>query len=88
MTPHFSFGDKDLLNITLLPYHLSKNAKALLWKNLTMTFFVLCGKKETKEYSQRRHKLIQNSSIMLFSIIYLGVNYLALLLPIVPPPSL
>ena len=46
------------------------------------------GKKGIKEYSQKRYKLVQSSWTMLFTKLYLGVNYLIVLLPIVIPPSL
>ena len=43
---------KNLLKMTLT-YHLFKNSKVFLWKNLIMAFFGINGKKKIEEYSQR-----------------------------------
>ena len=51
-------------------------------------FFRNMWKKEIREYLQKQHRPTQNFSTMLFTKLYLGVNCLIFLLPIVIPPSL
>ena len=78
---------KEFLDM-VLTYHPFKNAEALLWKNLIMVSFGIFGNKEIREYLQKRRRATQNFSTMLFTKLYLGVNCLIFLLPIVIPSSL
>ena len=57
--------------------------KAPSWLSL-----VICGKKEIKEYLQKRQRPTQNFLTMLFTKLYFGVKYLIFLIPIVIPLSL
>ena len=70
---------KDLLDIALT-YHPFENTKGLLWKNSLWLSFGVCGKRRIKKYLQKRHRLIQNFSLMLLTQLYLGINCLIFLL--------
>ena len=78
---------KDFLDMALT-YHPFKTAKALLWKNLIMAFFRNLWKERNQRIFVETNRPTQNFSTMLFTKLYLGVNSLIFLLPIVIPPSL